>query len=143
MKLLLSYGADPSHKDVYGVSELGRLVPMRMMVYKVSDWEVDCARVLIEAGADVDAVWKPGQGPKCMSPLYFAIKFEETRMVRLLLEKGAKVANACMDGKKPSQWARKDTDPELMGMVIEAEKKEMLDSLLGFSRSFRLSGKHY
>lgn len=65
------------------------------------------ARILIEAGADVNAVSRDWPGPDVnFTPLHFAVEAECMKLVTLLVSRGANTALRSLDGYTPIDLAK-------------------------------------
>ncbi len=81
--MLLSSSSSSSSSMVHCVDESG-LTPLHIAAIYGN---VDCARTLLAAGADMET-----QDEDCQSPLYLALSFGHAEVVGLLLERGANMS---------------------------------------------------
>lgn len=120
VKLLLSHGADADRMHISGVTPIYEVRP-KVPGEAISDEALLIAKLLIEAGADINSGTRIGD-----SPLYAAIYHRHPRLVKLFLENGGDIMTAWINGMKPSKWLRKywkDADPDLIKMLVEEEAK--------------------
>ena len=109
-KMLLQRGADVGDRDMKG-----RQTPLHLAAM---NGLVAVARVLVEAGADLDSVNKIGQ-----TALIYAVVEEQVEMVRLLIEKGADVnkGNSLHWGWTPLHWAALTDNVGVVEAVLAGE----------------------
>lgn len=106
VKAALSEGADINYKD--------KREGNTPLIWAAHGGHIEIARLLIQKGADVNAVTSSGG-----TPLIYAAKFGNVEIVKLLLETGAKM-DAREDGKSAVEWARTYGKDEI---VKELEKR--------------------
>jgi len=70
---------------------------------------------LIEAGADVNAVTSAEEE----TPLHFALKYDNEKLVELLLEKGANISSVDMRGQTPLHIAVHYGREELVKLLLK------------------------
>lgn len=107
VRLLLAHGADPNR---------GRVESMETPLHHAlaGGAEIEVTRLLIQAGADVNAKTTPGvfsynfygsTPTRGETPLHRAAAFADLEVVRLLLQAGADRAVADVNGETPHVWA--------------------------------------
>jgi ankyrin repeat protein len=105
VQALIELGADVNAKDTYDFTPL-----MECFLSNIS-----IARMLIAAGANVNAANKKGKGP-----LYFAARHGNLEMAKLLLQKGAKVNKKNkINGMIPLHWAASQGDYEIAKLLLD------------------------
>jgi ankyrin repeat protein len=77
---------------------------------------VEVVKMLIAAGADVNATSKEYFGP----PLSFAAKLGDADSMKVLLDAGAKVNGRSPDGETALMEAAKAGDPVIVGLLLRA-----------------------
>ena len=119
----LSAGADMNET----VALLGR--PLHVAVARGS---VEIAKLLIDAGADVEAEAVKGQ--KKAHPLHIAASFNRVAVAALLIERGAKVDSRDSQGRTPLMIAASGGQTEIAGLLLQmgadplAEESEYHDT---------------
>ena len=88
MKQVLDYGANPNDATPHGEMALHHLSAAQTAIMNIhEDVLVDLAKMLLDKGADVNAVAHKSE----MTPLGLAVKYNRRKFVELFLEKGADV----------------------------------------------------
>ncbi|KAM6504660.1 hypothetical protein FSOLCH5_015395 [Fusarium solani] len=88
---------------------------------------VECARLLINAGADVD-LGQGDQGDNDIggTPLSWAVTRGHSNVIKLLIDKGAAIEPPC-DGKRPLLcWAALSGNTEIFDYILELAKEKHL-----------------
>mgnify|MGYP001597423749 CR=1 FL=1 len=110
-QLLIESGADIDTKDVDGLTPL---------FYAVNSSRSDVGKLLIEKGADVNAV----SNSNGWTPLKWAVCDGYLDIVRLLIEKGVDVNTKDNFGKTPLSWAKWGDQSDIAKFLIEKGAKE-------------------
>ena len=103
VRILIEHGADA---DALATSSIARVRPLGTAAFVRS---VPLARLLLEAGADVNGVGEGG-----FTALHSAAQNGDEELVRLLLERGADPELASDQGKRPSDFAEDDSVRNLL-----------------------------
>jgi ankyrin repeat protein len=105
---LTAVSPDGSGRAKNGVIAFGHVTALHLAAAGRS---VDVVRLLLEAGAPIDALDMRG-----MTPLMFAVATDnpEPRIAQLLVSKGASLTIATPQGETAIDWARKYNDPTVM-----------------------------
>jgi ankyrin repeat protein len=107
---------DPNQRGIFGNT------PLTVAVV----WgDLDAARILLDAGAEVNAKVEDGQ-----TPLHFAVEFGNLDIVRLLVGRGASLDLRDDDGHTP------------MAVAAIRGKQDMVDLLREIGSRRRNTGKH-
>ena len=85
------------------------------LLYACWRWRLELARLLLTAGADVNAKNKWGS-----TPLHAAAREGHTEAVRLLLEAGADVNAENEDGETPLHWAAWEGHTDVVRLLLAA-----------------------
>ena len=104
-KLLLERGMNPNHTNWHHVT---------MLHYMAQQGEVEKAKLLLDYGADIDAVDEEYQS----TPLGFAARWGRKEIASLLIERGADVNKSGARWSKPLVWARKKRHHEIEAMLL-------------------------
>jgi hypothetical protein len=118
-RLLLKRGAEVDTKDEYGRTPLVALLErIDFRVEGGGDSPVPpyapYARLLIEAGADVNAPSETG------TPLNLVIRIQDLELARLLLERGARANQEDAFGGTPLMIAVSDGNADIVQMLLKA-----------------------
>ena len=129
--LLLKSKANPNLRDTAGLTPL-------MYAVMQGAWEnylggIKVVQMLIDAGADVNALDKTNFSvlqAACNIEGSLSIGFEKQRVeiIKLLLEKGAKVAGRNANGLTALDMAKKIKNTEVIDLLKEYAKKQAADA---------------
>ena len=111
MQLLLAAGANPDCTDKHGATPLKECVNTQHFLESLAT----CARLLIEAGADVNLPEFRGIPPLC-----WACSEREGRFISLLLAAGADVHHAAHDGRTALHWAAESYNAAGVRLLLAA-----------------------
>jgi ankyrin repeat protein len=102
---LLAHGLNPRLANWLGITMLHRCA---------AKGRIEVAEVLMEAGAELDAV----ESEWASSPLGWAVRHGQKEMVRWLLARGADIsAPADRPWARPVEWARRSGDGEMVALL--------------------------
>ena len=107
--LLLSYHADPNAKREPDGSQF-ESTPLQCAA---RTGNLEMARLLINAGAEVNAKGNPGR-----TPLSFAVLSGRLDMIRFLIEKGAEVNTRDAEGASPLDYAAWQGSLDMAAMLL-------------------------
>lgn len=120
VRLLVSHKADVSAKDQRGSTPL--ILAVRQSVSKAAI--EDMARLLIDAGADVNARTPGGGygvfGDDGTNALQQAAESGDTAVAELLIRAGANVNQPFKDGRTPLWWAAKNGHTAMVELLIKS-----------------------
>ena len=111
MQLLLAAGANPDCTDKHGATPLKECVNTQHFLESLAT----CARLLIEAGADVNLPEFRGIPPLC-----WACSEREGRFISLLLSAGADVHHVAHDGRTALHWAAESYNAAGVRLLLAA-----------------------
>jgi cytohesin len=94
VELLIAEGADVNARDYGGCTPLHRM-------FTIGRQRMDIAELLIAKGADVNAKLPHTDSMGELTPLHYAVKSGDARIVRLFIEKGADINAPKTDGQTP------------------------------------------
>lgn len=128
---LIAEGVDPNTRGRYGDTAL---------MYAVFDHRAVVAKILLEAGADVNAQ-KSADGSTALTQALLRAVLRPRRAlatVRLLLENGADVSRRPGGGRSAYEWAvrwesRLETDPHALNKTVQSAPIGLPDIELGVS----------
>ena len=100
---------------------------------------VECLKMLVEGGADVDAT-----GHKGLTPLLLAVKNGETECLQVLMDLGADVHAVCPDGSTAVLLAAAQGHFECLQVLLQAGANAWLPRHSGFAPlDVARDGKHW
>jgi ankyrin repeat protein len=116
---LITSGCDVNHANAYGTTALQIAVRNE----PPDEANLELARILLEAGAAVDAI----EGELGWTALMNAVSNGDIDAVRLLVEAGANVNQAASNGDTPWNLARRWGHPEIAALLEQAGAVEPAD----------------
>lgn len=106
-RLLLAADADPNARS----ESLGGVAPIHSAVF---GRDFDCVRLLVEAGADLDAAQEGG-----FTPVHAAAQNGDFEIVKLLVERGCDPHRKTPEGKTPADLAGDAAHPEVRAYLLD------------------------
>ena len=109
-ELLFAHGMDPNRPNWFRISPLHRFA---------RHGDIESAAVFLDHGADIEAV----DGERDSTPLAWAAMDGQTRMVKFLLSRGARVTPATGPvWAKPTEWAKRRGHDAVVSILTDYER---------------------
>jgi ankyrin repeat protein len=109
VRLLLRVGADPDVRNYL------KQTPLRQVSWQRHDRVVEIAKVLIDAGANINAADSDG-----WTPLHVAVRYDNRALLEELIRRGADLGARTKKGNTPMSLTIADNHPDTLRAMIKA-----------------------